>query len=277
MAEISAAAVKQLREQTDMPMMMCKQALTEAGGDFDRAVSVLKEKAGKRLEKRTENTTNEGRIFLKLAGDGSRAAMVEVQCESAPVAGSESLAQLGEALVSQLLNGPGAKTGEELLAQPGPGGRTLADLFTEISSKIQEKIVVNRVARLDAPLGTYVHHDGKTAVLFQAAGAPKNADVLRDVAMHIAAMRPNVTNVTDLNPAVVQAERDRLSAEAAASGKPAAVIEKMVEGRLKGFYRDDAGVLVEQPFAKDDKKSVGQVLKDNGCEAKQFVAWRLGK
>lgn len=277
MAEISAAAVKKLRDQTDMPMMMCKQALTEAGGDFDRAIEVLKEKAGKRLEKRTDNATEEGRIFLKVTGDGSRAAMVEVQCESAPVAGSESLSTFGEALVSQLLSGPGAASSAELLQQPAPGGKTLADLFNDISSKIQEKIVVGRVARLDGPLGTYVHHDGKTAVLFQAAGAPKSAEVLRDVAMHIAAMRPNVANVADLDPAVVQAEKDRLSAEAAASGKPANVIEKMVEGRLKGFYRDDAGVLVEQPFAKDDKKSVGQVLKDNGCEAKQFVAWRLGK
>jgi elongation factor Ts len=276
MAEISAAAVKKLRDQTDMPMMMCKQALTEAGGDFERAVNVLKEKAGKRLEKRTDNATEEGRIFLKVAADGKRAAMVEVQCESAPVAGSESLATLGEALVSQLLSGPGAASGDDLLQQSA-GGKKLADLFTEVSSKIQEKIVVGRVARLDAPVGTYVHHDGKTAVLFQATGAPKSADALKDVAMHIAAMRPNVANVADLDPAVVQAEREKLSAEAAASGKPAAVIEKMVEGRLKGFYRDDAGVLVEQPFAKDDKKSVGQFLKDNGCEAKQFVAWRLGK
>ncbi|MFV0445523.1 MAG: translation elongation factor Ts [Planctomycetaceae bacterium] len=277
MAEVSAAAVKKLRDQTDMPMMMCKQALSEAGGDMDKAFDILKEKASTKLKKRDDNATEEGKIFLEIAADGSKASMVEVQCESAPVAGSEALARLGNALVHQLLTGPGAASGEELMKQPGPDGKTLADLYTEVSSKIQEKIVVSRVARLDAPVGTYVHHDGKTAVLFQATTAPKNADILKDIAMHIAAMRPLVTNVADLDPAVVQAERDRLSAEAAASGKPANVIEKMVEGRLKGFYRDDAGVLVEQPFAKDDKKSVGQILEENGSAAKNFVAMRLGK
>jgi elongation factor Ts len=277
MADISAAAVKALRDQTDLPMMMCKQALQEAGGDLNRAIEILKEKAGKRLEKRTDNVTEEGRIFLEVSADGSRAAMVEVQCESAPVAGSESLAALGQALVHQLLTGPGAASGEELLQQPGPDGRKLADLFKEISAKIQEKIVVNRVARLEGPLGTYLHHDGKTAVLFQVSGTPKNPEVLRDVAMHIAAMKPNVANVADLDPAVVKAERDRLAAEARATGKPDNIIEKIVDGRMKGFYRDEAGVLVEQPFAKDDSKTVGQVLKEAGCEARRFILWRVGK
>lgn len=275
MAEISAAAVKKLRDQTDLPMMMCKQALQEAGGDLDQAVAILKEKAGKRLEKRTENITEEGRIFIKVS-DG-RAAMVEVQCESAPVAGSDSLAAFGDALVNQLLTGPGAQTGEELLKQAGPGGRPLAELFQEMSAKIQEKIVVNRVARLEGAIGTYLHHDGKTAVLFQATAAPKTADVLRDVAMHIAAMKPAVANVDDLDPAVVQAERAKYAAEAKATGKPDNIIEKIVDGRMKGFYRDDAGVLVEQPFAKDDSKSVGQVLAAAGTGAKSFVLWRIGK
>jgi elongation factor Ts len=277
MAEISAAAVKTLREQTDMPMMMCKQALQEAGGDMERAAALLKEKAGKRLEKRTDNVTEEGRIFVKVSADGQRAAMVEVQCESAPVAGSEALGQLGEALVNQLLTGPGASSSADLLAQPGPTGQKLSDMFEAVSTKIQEKIVVNRVARLDGAIGTYVHHDGKTAVLFQATTAPKSPEILRDVAMHIAAMKPNVATAADLDPAVVQAERERLTAEAKASGKPENIIAKMVEGRLKGYYRDDAGVLVEQPFAKDDSKSVGQVLKDAGTDANTFVMWRLGK
>ncbi len=277
MAEISAATVKALREQTDMPMMMCKQALQEAGGDLERAAALLKEKAGKRLEKRTDNATEEGRIFVKTSPDGTRAAMVEIQCESAPVAGSESLTQFGEALVEQLLSGPGAASSDELLTQPAPSGGTLAQLFEQIATKIQEKIVVNRVARLEGALGTYVHHDGKTAVLFLASTAPSSADVLRDVAMHIAAMKPQVTTADDLDPALVQAERDRLTAEAKASGKSDEIIAKMVEGRLKGFYRDDAGVLVEQPFAKDDSKSVGQILKAAGAEAKQFIRWQLGK
>jgi elongation factor Ts len=277
MAEITAAAVKKLRDQTDMPMMMCKQALQEAGGDFDGAVDILKEKAGKRLEKRTENVTEEGRIFVLVADDGSEAAMVEVQCESAPVAGSESLENLANALTAQLLKGPGASTPEELLAQSGPDGKSLKDMHEAVSNKIQEKIVVNRVARLAGPVGVYVHHDGKTAVLFQAEGAAGNADVLRDVAMHIAAMQPVVTNVEELDQSLVKAERERLMEEAKASGKPENIIDKIVDGRMKVFYRDEAGVLVEQPFAKDDSKSVGQVLKEAGAKAKSFILWRLGK
>jgi elongation factor Ts len=277
MAEITAAAVKALRDQTDMPMMMCKQALQEAGGDENRAMEILKEKAGKRLEKRTENVTDEGRIFVQISDDGSRAAMVEVQCESAPVASGEHLGKFGQALVGQLLTGPGAASAAELLAQPAPAGGSLKDLYESLSSKIQEKIVVNRVARAAGPLGVYVHHDGKAAALFEAEGQGKNSEVLRDVAMHIVAMKPAVTQIDQLDPSIVKTERDRLAAEAKATGKPENVIEKIVDGRMKTFYREDAGVLVEQAFAKDPAKSVGQALQEAGYKAKNFTLWRLGK
>jgi elongation factor Ts len=275
MAEISAAAVKTLRDETDMPMMMCKQALQEAGGDPVRAKEILREKAGKRLEKRTENVTAEGRIFVQVAPDGSKGGLVEIQCESAPVATGEHLAQFGAACVGQLLNGPGATTADELLSQ-SVGGQKLSDTLAALASKIQEKMVVSRVARVAGPVGSYVHHDYKTAALFQADGAPKNPDILRDVAMHVAAMKPVVTQITEVDPAKVQAERKRLTDEALASGKPANIVEKIVDGRMKTFYRDEA-VLVEQAFAKDEAKSVGQVLKENGSGAKSFVLWQLGK
>jgi elongation factor Ts len=275
MAEISAAAVKTLRDETDMPMMMCKQALQEAGGDPVRAKEILREKAGKRLEKRTENATAEGRIFVQVAADGSKGALVEIQCESAPVATGEHLAQFGTACVGQLLSGPGATTADELLSQ-SVGGQKLSDTLAALASKIQEKMVVSRVARVAGPVGSYVHHDYKTAALFQADGAPKNPDILRDVAMHVAAMKPVVTQISEVDPAKMQAERKRLTDEALASGKPANIVEKIVDGRMKTFYRDEA-VLVEQAFAKDEAKSVGQVLKENGSGAKSFVLWQLGK
>jgi len=277
MADISAAAVKQLREQTDMPMMMCKQALTEAAGDMDKAKEILTEKAGKRLEKRTDNATEEGRIFVKICDKSGDGAMVEVQCESAPVGSGEILAEFGEALINQLLSGPGAKTAAELLAQPAPKGGTLLETFNAISNKIQEKIVVNRVIRDAAPVGSYVHHDGKTAVLFQAEGDGKKPEILRDVAMHIAALKPAVTNVEDVDPAAAKAERQRLTDEAKATGKPDNIIEKMVEGKMRVFYRDEAGVLAEQAFAKDDSKSVSQVLAEAGYKPKTFTLWILGQ
>ena len=277
MADISAQAVKDLREITDLPMMLCKKALIEAGGDQKKAIEILKREVGKVREKRAENATLEGKIFTLVRDDGSEAAMVEVQCESAPVAAGQEFGEFGTLLAKQLLEGPGAKTSEALLPQPAPGksGRTLNDIWDELVNKIREKIVVSRVARVTGPVGAYVHHDGKTGVLFQATGENKKATVLRDVAMHIAALKPTVTNPEDLDKAVVQAERDRLAAEAKKTGKPENIIEKIVDGRMKSFYNDQ-GVLVVQPFAKDENKTVSQALAEQGLKATSFLRWVIG-
>jgi len=276
MAEVTAAAVKALREKTDLPMMDCKKALVEANGDEAKAIQILQEQVGKIIGKRAANSTNEGRIFTAVADDGSEAVAVEVMCESAPVAGSEGLAILGNAMLQQLLKGPGAQTGEELLTQANPSGGTLKDLYEATVNKIREKIVVGRVVKVPGPVGVYVHHDGKTAVLFQAEGTVKDPGILRDVAMHIAALKPTVATVEGVDPAAVQAERERLTAEARATGKPENIIEKMVDGRMAVFYRDVAGVLTEQAFAKDDTKSVRQVLAENGLKARNFTLLVLG-
>ncbi len=277
MAEITAAAVKALREKTDLPMMECKKALVEAGGDEERAIAILQEQSGKAIGKRSANPTEEGRIFVAISDDGKQAAMVELQCESAPTAANSEFVSLGEALANQLLNGPGAADVEELLGQPVPGGaQTLREKFETTINKIREKFVIARVARVKGPLGAYVHHDGKTAVLFEAVGDNHKADVLRDVAMHIAAMKPTVANVEDVDPAAVQVERDRLTEEARQTGKPENIIGKIVDGRMSVFYRDEAGVLAEQAFAKDDAKTVRQVLAEAGLKPKAFTLWVLG-
>jgi elongation factor Ts len=279
MAEISAADVRALRDKTGLPMMDCKSALVEAGGDEAKAVAILKEKNKGKLEKRADNVTGEGRMFVAVAPGNTAAALVELQCESAPVATSESLRELGETLAKEAL-ASGAKTPDELLSRPAPGGKgTLRDLYDDVGGKIREKIVVARVARLDGPVVPYVHHDGKTAVLFRAeptkAGTKPDLDLMRDVAMHIAAMRPTAMNEEQVDPALVNAEKERLTAEARATGKPEAVLAKIVEGRLKNFYVDQ-GVLVLQPFAKDDTKTVSQVLAEKGLQAKGFLLWLLG-
>lgn len=275
--EISAAAVKSLREKTNLPLMQVKKALQEAAGDEDKAIQILKEQVGTVMAKRSENATEEGRIFVAVAADGKQAAMVEVQCESAPVAGGEDFRSLGEALVNQLLNGPGADSVDALLSQKSPSGGTLKEQFETVVNKIREKFVVARIARVDGPVGSYVHHDGKTAVLFQAEGSGADTSILRDVGMHIAALKPAVVHVEQLDPQVVQAERERLKAEARGTGKPDNIIDKIVDGKLKVFYKDEAGVLVEQPFAKDDSKSVSQVLAEKGFKAKAFTLWVLGR
>ncbi len=271
MADITAAAVKALREKTDLPMMECKRALVEASGDEDKAIEILREQYEKVAVKRAGNATSEGFIFTKASDDGSEVVAVAMLCESAPVAGSEALAEFGNACVDQLLTGPGAESGEALLEQDNPAGGTLKELFEGMVNKIREKIVIGQIARVAGSVGVYVHHDGKTAVLFQAEGDAKDPAVLRDVAMHIAAMRPTVATVDNVDAAAVQAERDRLTEEAKASGKPENIVEKIVDGRMKVYFREEAGVLTEQPFAKDDSKSVGQVLAENGLIAKGFT------
>lgn len=276
MAEITAAAVKALREKTDLPMMECKKALTEAGGDEAKAIQILKEMFKKVQEKRADNVTAEGRVFIAAKPDGSEAAMVEIQCESAPVATGEVMQKFGQAMADQLLNGPGAADAAALMAQKGAGSsQTFQAEYEEIVNKIREKIVVNRIARVKGPVAGYVHHDFKTGVLFVAAGTPKSTDVLKDVAMHIAALNPVVTKPEELAADIVQAERDRLVAEARASKKPENIIEKMVDGRMKVFYAEQ-GVLVMQPFAKDDSKTVAQALSEVGVEAVTFHRWKVG-
>lgn len=278
MAEITAAAVKALREKTDLPMMECKKALVEADGDEAKAVEILQSQYEKVKLKRADNVTNEGRIFVAVKHDGSEAAAVEIQCESAPVAGGEDIARLGEALVDHLLKGPGASSPDELMNQSPSGGdgKTFQEVYEVLVNKIREKIEVTRIAKVEGPVGVYVHHDGKTAVLFTAEGETSNAPVLRDVAMHIAAMKPQVANIADVDPAAVQAERDRLTAEAKSTGKPDNIIEKIVDGRMGVFYREEAGVLTEQPFAKDDSKTVSQALAEAGLKARGFTLWTIG-
>jgi elongation factor Ts len=277
MAEISAQAVKALRDKTNLPLMDVKKALVEADGDEARAIEILKETFKKVQIKRAENATNEGLVKVLVADDGSRAAMVELQCESAPVARAEDFVFLADQCAKQLLNGPGANTPEELLAQPAPdrAGATLQQVLEDVVNKIREKIVLARILRVDGPVGGYAHHDGKTGVLFRAAGDNKTAAVLKDVAMHVASMRPLVTLPEELPADEVAKERARLTQEAAASGKPANIVEKIVDGRMKTFYAEQ-GVLSFQPFVKEESKTVSQALAEHGLKPLGFTRWLLG-
>lgn len=277
MAAITAQAVKELRDLTDLPMMDVKKALVDADGDQAKAIELLKERNKKVMLKRLENATSEGLVRVGVSDDGSVGAMVELQCESAPVAKADDFVFLADQLVKQLLKGSGATTPEELLAQPAPDrpGSKLSELLEEVIGKIREKMVVARVMRVNGPVGAYAHHDGKTGVLFQAEGTQKNVPVLKDVAMHIAALKPQVTHPEELPADQVAAERSKLTAEAAASGKPANIVDKIVDGRMKTYY-GETGVLTYQPFAKDQAKTVSQALAESGLKATKFTRWLLG-
>ncbi len=278
MAEITAEAVRELRAKTDLPLMDCKRALTEANGDETLAIEILRKAGLKAATKRADNATDEGKFFLATKPDGSAAALVEVLCESAPVAKSDDFNLFGNQCAAQLLNGPGAATSEELLAQPNPAtpSQKLSDLQLDVINRLREKIVAGRIWKVTGPVGGYVHHDGKTASLFQASGAGTKLDVLKDVAMQVTAMQPKVALSSELDPAIIAVERTRLMEEGKATGKPVNIVEKMVEGRLKTFYRDN-GVLADQMFVKDDTKSVSKALSDVGFEAVGFKRVVLGK
>ena len=279
MAEITAGAVKALRDLTDLPMMDCKKALVEADGDQDKAVAILREQVGKVMLKRADNTTSEGRIVVKFNDDHTKAVMIEMQCESEPVSRSEDFLGFADMCAEQLLNGPGASTPEELFEQT-PAGKDvpLKEIYEEMVNKIREKIVLSRIVVIEGKgsINGYIHHDGKTGVLFAAEGDSPDLELLRDVGMHIAAMMPEATNVEDLDDSAVQAERDRLTEQAKASGKPDNIIEKIVDGQLKKWYAEDAKVLVFQPFAKDDSKTVKQALAEKGMTASTYERWAIG-
>jgi elongation factor Ts len=275
MAEISAAAVKSLREKTGLPMMECKKALASSGGDEEAAIRWLREQGIKTQETRLGRETGAGRIAVYVDLVKKVGAMVEVQCESAPVAGSPDFKQFANDLAKQLALGPGAASGEELFKQPSPSaaGKTLGDVKDDLFNRMREVFNVGRVARIDGPCGGYAHHDGSIAALVEIEGG--NAEVAKDVAMHVVAQNPSAVSKENLDPALVQKEREILSEAARKEGKPENIIQKMIEGRLRNFYAER--VLLEQPFVKDDKKTVGQYAKENGMQVKHFIRWQMGK
>jgi elongation factor Ts len=275
MAEITASAVRALRDQTGLPMMDCKKALQDADGNVDKAVDLLRKAGAKLMEKRTGRATSSGRIAIYLAPDAGVAAMIDLRCESAPVAANDQFVQLTNDLALQLATGPGADSPEALLAQPSPSktAPTLKQQFDDLNNRIREVFKLERIVRIDGRCGGYVHHNGAAGVLLQIEGG--NQELAKDFCMHTAAMRPAALNTAELDPAVVAKEREILAAAARQEGKPEKIIEKMVEGRMQNYYAECC--LSEQPFVKDDKKTVGQVAKEAGMKLVKFVRWELPK
>jgi elongation factor Ts len=276
MTEITASAVKALRERTGLPMMDCKKALCECAGNEEAAVDWLRKQGLKTLEKRSGRETDFGRmgIFADLAA--KTGAMVELKCESAPVAGHEEFVQLANDLARQLATGPGASSADELLDQASPSRpkMTLREQKDELFNRIREVFNIGRMVRFNGSCGGYSHNAGTVSgVLLEVKG--RDADAARDICMHVAAMRPKALRVDDLDPVVVARERDVLTDAARKEGKPENIISKMVEGRLRNFYAES--VLLEQPFVKDDKQTVGQFAKARGLEIVQFAHWELGR
>ena len=279
MAEITAAAVMALREKTGLPMMECKKALQECGGNTEQAVDWLRKQGVKTQALRADRETSCGRLAVYTDPARGVATIIELKCESPPVAGSQDFKDLANDIATTLALGPGAKSPEELLAQKSQAhpGKTLGELKDDLFNRMREVFELARIKRIDAPCGGYAHHDGSKAALIQIGGnvtAANAAEVAKDIAMHVVALAPQAIRKEDLDPAVVDKERQILTEAARKEGKPENIIAKMIEGRLRNFFSQC--VLLEQPFVKDDKQTVGQLAKQAGIEVVAVDSWRLG-
>jgi len=275
MAEISAAAVKALRERTGLPMMECKKALEATAGDPDAAIEVLRKAGKKAVGGREHKETAFGRIGVYVDFAGGRSGMAELLCESAPVAAHPEFVELAGDLARQLAVGAGAASGDELLGQPAPSqpGKTLREVFDDLNIRIREAFRVGRLARVEGPCGGYVHHDGTKAVLLEVQGG--SPELAKEICMHVVAMRPLAVARDELDLGLVAKEREILTEQTRGEGKPEKMIPKIVEGRMRAFYSQHC--LVDQPFVKDANQTVGKVAEAGGMKIVRFVRWELGK
>ncbi len=277
MAEITAAAVMALREKTGLPMMECKKALAECGGNTEQAVDWLRKQGIKTQSMRADRETSCGRLAVYTDPAKGVGAIIELKCESPPVAASPDFKDFCNDIAKTLALGPGAATPEELLAQKSLAhpDKTLGEIKDDLFNRMREVFELSRIKRINAACGGYAHHDGSKAAIVEIAGAAAAAaaETAKDIAMHVVALAPQAVRKEDLDPAVVDKEREILTEAARKEGKPENIIAKMIEGRLRNFFAQC--VLLEQPFVKDDKLSVGQLANQAGIEIVSVDNWKL--
>lgn len=265
MAQITASMVKELREKTDAPMMECKKALTEADGDLARAEEILRVKLGNKASKAATRITAEGLIGLFISADSKTGAVIEVNCETDFVAKNDDFI----AFVNGLAKLVTEKAPADIAAL---GDLPMADGTVEstraaLVGKIGENMSIRRFQRYETAdqLASYVH-GGKIGVLVDFAGAE---EIGKDLAMHIAATKPKALDASGVAAEDIAAERSVAEQKAAESGKPAEIVAKMVEGSVQKFLKEVT--LLSQPFVKNDKQSVEQMLKEKGADRKSVV------
>ncbi|MBE1487853.1 translation elongation factor Ts [Plantactinospora soyae] len=275
MSNFTAADVKKLRDLTGAGMMDCKKALTEAEGDFDKAVEFLRVKGVKDVGKRAGRTAANGLV----AHSGK--ALLELNCETDFVAKNADFIAFAQLLVEHG-GQSGAADAEGLLGTTLADGRTVADAVQEQSAKIGEKLVLNRFVALDGPVAVYLHRKAQdlppqVGVMVEYTGKSDEAGDAdaRGVAMQIAAMRPKYVNRDEVPAETVASERRIAEQTAREEGKPEAAMSKIVEGRVNAFFKDY--VLLEQASVADNKKSVKQVLAEAGIEVTRFVRFEVGQ
>jgi elongation factor Ts len=290
MAAYTAKDVSELRQRTQAGMMDCKKALEECQGDMDQAVEWLRKKGISRGESRAGRAASEGKIVARVAPDGATGALVELNSETDFVARNEAFGQTVERIADTLLasasidGAVASAEGSPLLAAKFGEAGTLADSLKQLTGTIGENIVLRRYARFggSGAVGAYVHHNGKVGTLVEVAGLSGDAgqQLARTVAEHITAGVPTIpVAVTrdDVPAALVDRERRIFAEQAAASGKPANIVEKMVQGRVDKFYKEVT--LLDQPWVRDDSKAIRDLVKaaGPGVSIRRFARFQIGQ
>ena len=270
---ITAALVKELRERTGAGMMECKKMLVETDGDIEAAIEKMRKSGAAKADKKAGRVAAEGTIALAKSDDDKRAVLVEVNCETDFVAKGDDFKAFAADVANAALNTAVADM-EALAAVELPGGASVEDTRRELVAKIGENITVRRFDRVetDGVVGAYLH-GSRIGVLVELKGG--DATLAKDIAMHVAASKPECVSEAQVPAEVIEKEKEIFSAQAAESGKPAEIIEKMVNGRIAKFLKEIT--LVGQPFVKDPDQTVGKLLDSKGAEVVRFARLEVGE
>jgi elongation factor Ts len=259
MSAISAQDVNKLRQMTGAGMMDCKKALTEADGDFEKAIEILRKKGQKVSASRSDRDAKEGAVFVTVSDDNKEAVLVALNCETDFVAKNEEFQALGKLIVDTAFAEKAADK-DALLAMKG-GDLTISEKIVELVGKIGEKIEISEYVHMKGEaLVSYIHAGAKLGVLVSLKGVNGKdiADAGRDVGMQIAAMNPVGIDENSVDQEVINKELEIAKAQILAEGKPENMVEKIAQDKLKKFFKDNT--LLHQPFVKDNSKTVGQYL-----------------
>jgi elongation factor Ts len=272
MAEITAGMVKELRERTDAPMMDCKKALSEADGDMARAEEILRVRFGNKASKAAGRVAAEGTVGIYISADGKQGAMIEVNCETDFVAKNEdflALTRNAAELVSK--NNPADVAALSALKI---GDSTVDEVRAQLVGKIGENMTIRRFVNFNAQgkLSSYVH-GGKIGVMVDVVGGDEA--LAKDIAMHIAAAKPKSLDASGISQDLIDAERRVAIEKAREGGKPEAMLEKIAEGTVQKFLKEVT--LLNQPFVKDDKQTIEQLLKSKGASVASFSMFVVGE
>ena len=272
MAEITASMVKELRERTDAPMMECKKALTEAGGDMEKAEEILRIKLGNKASKAASRVAAEGTVGIHISADGKQGAMVEVNCETDFVAKNDDFLALTRNLAELVVKHSPADVAA--LSALTIGDATVEDTRSQLIGQIGENVSIRRFVRFNVQgkLSSYVH-GGKIGVVVDVVGGDEQLG--KDIAMHIAAAKPRSLDAAGVSRELIDAERRVAIEKAREAGKPETMLDKIAEGTVQKFLKEVP--LLNQPFVKDDKQTIEQLLKSKGASVAGFTMFVVGE